>query len=77
MLTFLTMLRSVWEENKVCQQNDEHSSWCSRVDGIWCRFEIGEKKFCEVMDQHAWPNRTTPIQSTQSMTMSAMVVECE
>ena len=29
------------------------------------------------MDQHAWPDRTTPLQSTSSMTLSAMTIECE
>ena len=29
------------------------------------------------MDQHAWSNRTTPLQSVWSMVLSAMMVECE
>ena len=29
------------------------------------------------MDQHAWPNRTTPLQSVWSMALSAVMVEYE
>ena len=29
------------------------------------------------MDQRAWPNRTTPLQSVWSMALSAVMVECE
>ena len=38
---------------------------------------IGESSFCTLMDQHARPNRTTPLQSVWSMALSAMMVECE
>ena len=34
-------------------------------------------KFYMTMDQHARPNRTTPLQSVWSMALSAMMVECE
>ena len=29
------------------------------------------------MDQHAWPDRTTPLQSAWSMGLGAMMAECE
>ena len=37
--------------------------------------ELGE--VCMSMDQHAWPDRTTPFQSVCSMALSTMMVECE
>ena len=41
------------------------------------QFGIREKKHCMAMDRYAWPNRTTPLQSTQSMALSALRVECD
>ena len=29
------------------------------------------------MDQHAWPDRATPLQSVWSLALSAMTIECE
>ena len=29
------------------------------------------------MNQYAWPNRTTPLQSAWSMALNAMTIECE
>ena len=29
------------------------------------------------MDQHAWPDRRTPLQSVWSVALSVMMVECE
>ena len=40
-------------------------------------FEIGEKKFCTAIDQHAQPDITTPLQSVWSMALSDMIVGCE
>ena len=58
--------------------NDECSSWYSRVaDFLKYQFRIGEKKSYMVTDQHAWPNRTIPLQSAWSIALNAMLVECE
>ena len=58
--------------------NDECSSLYNRV-GNFCSymFAIGEKKFCIAVNQHAWSDRTTPLQSAWSVALSAMTVECE
>ena len=41
------------------------------------QFGIRENRFCLLMDQYAWPNRANPLQSVWSMTLTAMMVECE
>ena len=58
--------------------NDECSSWCNVEQLFQNQFRIGEKKFYTAMDQHAWPDRTTPlqIQSVWTMGLKAMMVEC-
>ena len=44
-------------------------------------FAIGENSFCTSKDQHAWPDRATPLQNAWSVAlnarMHAMMVECE
>ena len=55
---------------------NKRSSWYNRVGNFKNQFGIEEKKFYAVMDQHAWPDRTTPFQSVWSMALSAMTAEC-
>ena len=56
--------------------NDERSSWYNRVgDFLKHQFGIGEEKFYTAMDQNALPDRATPLQSTWSMALSALMVE--
>ena len=57
--------------------NDECSPWYNRVGDFQYQFGIGEDSFCTSMDQHAWPDRTTPLRSMWSIALSAMTVECE
>ena len=58
--------------------NNECSSWYDKVgDFFWYQVGIGEKKFYMAMNQHAWSDRTTPLQGAWSMVLSAMTVECE
>ena len=50
----------------------------TRVGGfLKYQFRIGQRKFYMAMDQHARPDRTTPLHSTWSMALSPMTVECE
>ena len=58
--------------------NDKCSSWHSKVyNFVQYQFKIREQSFYTLMDHHAWPDRTTPLQSAWLMTLSAMTVECE
>ena len=53
-------------------------SWYNRVGDFWCQFGIGENSYCILTNQLAWPDKTAPLlQSTWSMALSAMMVECE
>ena len=57
--------------------NGECSSWYNRVGNAY-QFGIGEKEFgTATMDQNAWPDRVTPLQSAWSMAPSGTMVECE
>ena len=57
--------------------NNECNSWYDRAGIFQYQFVIGENSYCMSMDQCAWPNRTTPLQSVWSMPLSAMKVECD
>ena len=41
------------------------------------QFKIGKTKLDTAMDQDAWSDRTTTLQSVWSMALSVMTVECE
>ena len=57
--------------------SDRCSAWYNRAGNFLYQFGIGEKKVCMGMDQHAWPDRTTPLQSAWLMALSATMVKCE
>ena len=56
--------------------NHEYSSWYNREAisvSVWGR----RNSVRASVDQHAWPNRTTILQSVWSMAMIALRFECE
>ena len=50
-------------ENRGMLVNTECSSRYNRVGDFWSQFGIGENSYmyCTRMDQHAWPDKTTPL----------------
>ena len=56
--------------------NDECSSYFNRGGDFQHQFGTGDNSYCTSTNLHAWPNKTTPLQSVQSMALSDMPVEC-
>ena len=58
--------------------NDECSSWYNRVGDFLYQFGIEENSYCTPTNQHAWPDKTTPLLwSVWSSALSTMTVECK
>ena len=49
----------------------------NRLGNFYYQFGIRENSFCTLIDQHAWPNKPTPLSNAWSMALSAMMVKCE
>ena len=77
-VAFLIKLRFRLGDKQGMLVNDECSSWYNRLDDFLYQFGIGENCCCTQMDQHAWPDKTTPLLgSAWSMALSVKTVKCE